>query len=221
MGEVTIDTVSRQLLIHSIFYFYGDAASGDIAAKIARDIESYWNAPDASVKIRNTLYKVNFRIEAHHAPGLDPEKVWYNDDPRLNFFRIEDFASGNISFVDGLNSNTGYFLLSNVRDSATTAPHEYGHTIGLDHPQVLDIRGQSVPGIMYPRGTICDPSFQYDPNAKPGEKGGTLDPRHRQVLPSDVADLKLSRLSFNENGRAILGGFTSLYHEKHTSGFQQ
>lgn len=221
MGEATLDTVSRQLIIHSIFYLYGDAASEAIAQKIALDIESFWNEPDASVKMKNDFYKVRFRIEAHYSPTLNPELVWYNDDPRLNFFRIELMANGNISFVDGLNSNTGYFQLDNVRDSATTAPHEYGHTLGLDHPHLLDIRGHATPGIMYPRGTICDPPFQYDPHAKPGEKGGTLDPRRRRVLPSDVEALKLSRLSFNENGKAMVGGFSSFYHEKHTSGFQQ
>lgn len=82
----------------------------------------------------------------------------------------------NISFVDGLNSNTGYFLLDNLLNGSTTAAHEFGHTLGLDHPHNLDIRGKGVPGIMYPRGTIVDPPYQYDPNAAPGKPGGTMNP---------------------------------------------
>jgi hypothetical protein len=68
---------------------------------------------------------------------------------------------------------------------------------------------------MFPRGTICDPQYQYDPNAHPGEKGGTLDPQWRRVLQSDVADLKLNKLSFDGNGVAVVGAFSSLYHSKH------
>jgi hypothetical protein len=121
----------------------------------------------------------------------------------------------NISFVDGIGSNTGYFKLDNLLQTSTTAAHEYGHTIGLIHPDNLDIRGKGIPGIMFPRGTICDPQFQYDPAAEPGKPGGTLNPQHRKVLQSDIEDLKLHRLFFNEKNRAIVGEFSSLYHEKH------
>ncbi len=99
-------------------------------------------------------------------PDLKPETVWYNDDPKLNFFRVEDYATGNISFVDAIGSNTGYLKLDNLLQTSTTIAHEYGHTLGCVHPQILDIRGGLEPAIMYPRGTICDPSLQYDPNAK-------------------------------------------------------
>ena len=83
-------------------------------------------------------------------------------NPRNNFFRIEEFATGNISFTDGIGSNSGYFKLENLYKGSTTAAHEYGHTIGLEHPVILDIRGKGQPGIMYPRGTLVDPQFQYD-----------------------------------------------------------
>ena len=49
------------------------------------------------------------------------------------------------------------FLVDNLKQTSTTAAHEYGHTIGLVHPDVLDLRGGRELGIMYPRGTICDP----------------------------------------------------------------
>lgn len=215
MGEASLHKSTQELIITSILYFYGDAADAPLAAQVAADIEQHWNEPQARVRIRNDWYTVRFRIEGIHEPALQPETVWYNDNPRYNYFRIEEFASGNISFVDGLGSNTGYFKRDNLSQTSTTAAHEYGHTIGLPHPEDLDIRGRSAPGIMYPRGTLVDPQFQYDPNVPAGQNGGTLNPIHRKVLPGDIDDLKLPRLDFNERGLAIVGGFSSLYHEKH------
>lgn len=215
MGEVELIKSSQQLIIRSDFYFYGDAASTAIAEQIAIDISSHWNEPAAQVRIGRTDYNVIFEINGRFIPDLDPEQVWYNDNPRLNFFRIEEYVMGNISFVDGLNCNTGYFKLQNLQQTSTTAAHEYGHTIGLDHPDDLDIRGKPFPGIMYPRGTICDPIFQYEAFAEPGKPGGTLDPKHRKVTQPDIDALKLHRLLFSENGFATLGGFSSIYHEKH------
>lgn len=215
MGEAELNKSLSLLTIHSTFLFYGEAATQELATKIAEDISHCWNQPQALVAIKTDVYTLRFNIEGIYTPDLDPEKVWYNDQPRLNFFRIEEFVIGDISFVDGVGSNTGYFKLANLLQTPTTAAHEYGHTIGLDHPTVLDIRGQDCPGIMYPRGTICDPKFQYDATALPGHVGGTLNPDCRKVLPADIEGLKLHKLLFNQQGLATVGEFSSMYHEKH------
>lgn len=215
MSLVTLNKQSRQLTIHSVFIIYGDAASDSVAQRIANDIDSHWNEPMPSINFRNDLYSVHFNTRGECQQDLKPETVWYNDNPELYFFRVEDFVIGNISFVDGLNSNTGYFKLDNLLQTSTTAAHEFGHCLGLEHPDELDIRGKGQPGIMYPRGTICDPQFQYDPAAVPLQPGGTLMPHHRIVSQGDIDGLRLSRLNFNEMGKASLGGFSSMYHEKH------
>jgi len=120
-------------------------------------------------------------------------------------------------FCDGINFNNGYFKRENLLNHSTTAAHEFGHTIGLDHPHNLDIRGKGTPGIMYPRGTLVDPQFQYYPDVAPGEKGGTLNPFTRKVLQTDIDDLHLDKLDFDKSGLAMVGGFTSMWHEKHMS----
>src|ERR1700744_3213294 len=215
MGEAELNIFSHRLTIRSILYFYWGAASRNLAIQIAEDIARAWNEPKGQVKIRGELSEVRFEIEGAYKPALPPAPVWHNTDPRLNFFRIEEFSLHDISSVDGLGCNTGYFKLSNLLNHSTTAAHEYGHTLGLDHPKDLDVRGKGQPGIMYPRGTLCDPAFQYDPAAAAGGPGGTLNPFTRKVLASDIAGLRLSRLSFDRRSLSILGEFSSFYHPKH------
>ena len=215
MGIAELHTSSHKLIIRSIFHFYGDASNENLSFQIAKDIETHWNEPIGTVRIKKNSFEVFFSIVGKYDPELLPETVWYNTNPSMNFFRIEEFSMNHISFVDGIRSNTGYFKLDNLLNNSTTAAHEYGHGLGLDHPSILDIRGQGQPGIMYPRGTICDPEFQYDALALPLKPGGTLNPFTRKVLPSDIDDLRLDRLSFDRRGFATIGGFSSLYHQKH------
>lgn len=215
MGEAELDIHSHRLTIRSTLHFYGGAASSNLAIQIADDIGTAWNAPEGRVKIRGGLYEVRFEIEGMYKPDLSPAAVWHNTDPRLNFFRIEEYSLHDISSVDGLGCNTGYFKLGNLLNHSTTAAHEYGHTLGLDHPKELDIRGKGQPGIMYPRGTLCDPEFQYDPAAPAGGPGGTLNPFKRKVLVTDIAGLRLSRLSWDKRSLSVLGEFSSFYHQRH------
>ena len=213
MGEAEINHHQKLITIHSIVFFYGNAANELLSYETAKDIEDHWNEAEGKILFRNHLYKVQFKIEGIHTPSLTPKDVYENSNPRNNYFRIEEYANGNISFVDGLGSNTGYFKLDNLINHSTTAAHEYGHTLGLDHPELLDIRGRGIPGIMYPRGTIVDPPFQYNPYAAPLEPGGTINPFTRKVLQQDIDSLRLYQLSFNEKGFATVGGLSSLWHD--------
>jgi hypothetical protein len=215
MGEAEIKPGIHQLCIHSTLFFYGNAASDALSLAIAKDIADHWNEAKGNVRMKNVVYDVVFEIEGILAKSLTPEMIFENNNRRNNYFRIEAFASGNISFVDGVGSNTGYFLLDNLLNNSTTAAHEYGHTIGLDHPEILDIRGKGTPGIMYPRGTIVDPQFQYSPIAAPLAPGGTINPFTRKVLQEDIDNLQLSRLPYNRSGVAMIGNFTNIWHHRH------
>ena len=216
MGSAELDIYQQQLFIYSTFITYGNAANSEITELIREEIETMWNEPAAGLKLHHSVFTVVFRIQASYNPSISPIDIFQNLDPRNNYFRIEEFAHGNISFVDGLNCNSGYFKLENLYKGSTTAAHEYGHTLGLNHPKDLDIRGLGAPGIMYPRGTLVDPPFQYDPSKPAGVTGGTMHPMYRKVKLEDIEALKLHRLEFHD-GKAVLGDFTNVWHNNHAN----
>jgi len=214
MGEAEIDSIGRTIIISSHIITYGSEATEEVTERMRREIETMWNEPNAFIYLLNDSYKIIFQITAETRKNISELEILQNTDSRNNYFRIEKFAHGSISFVDGLGCNSGYFLLENLYEGSTTAAHEYGHTIGLDHPDELDIRGEGVPGIMYPRGTLVDPQFQYDPAIPAGMKGGTMHPMYRKVRQKDIESLKLNKLRFINNN-AIIGTFTNVYHWSH------
>jgi hypothetical protein len=214
MVSVVLDKIHRQMDLHATVVTYGNASSSAITRQIAEEIEVMWNEARGMVELKGVPFAVNFRIRPLWMPDLNAEVIFENTDPAINYYRIEEFVFGNISFVDGLGSNSGYFKLENLYTGSTTAAHEFGHGLGLDHPIDLDIRGKGRPGIMYPRGTWVDPAYQYDSTARPGDPGGTMHPMHRRVLSGDIKLLGLHRLDF-VNGRTVLGGFSNVFHTDH------
>lgn len=214
MGSVEVE--QQQIFICSHIITYGNAATTALTEQIREEIETMWNEPAASLSLHGFTFRIGFRITASFHPHITDIDIYQNTDPKNNYFRIEEYAQGNISFVDGPGCNSGYFKLENLYKGSTTAAHEYGHTLGLDHPEELDLRGKGVPGIMYPRGTLVDPQYQYDPLKPAGETGGTMHPMYRKVLQADIEALKLYRLDYT-NGKAILGDFTNFWHPDHST----
>lgn len=214
MGEAEINHYDKTLTIYSNVITYGNSANEEVTQRIRSEIETMWNEPQAVLYLNHEHYRVQFSITSTFKKDLDQMEVIQNVDPRNNYFRIEDFVHGNISFVDGLGCNTGFFLIDNLYDGSTTSAHEYGHTLGLPHPGDMDFRDRGRPGIMYPRGTLVDSKFQYDPTKPAGTTGGTMHPMHRHVRSEDIEDLKLHKLRFHNN-KAIVGAFTNIYHWPH------
>ena len=213
MGIVEIN--NNMISIFANLYFYGYAANEILSKQIADDINNQWTLHNGKTNINGETYLFTMNVTGFYSPSIRQTDVNENTNPSNNYFRIEEYAEGNISFVDGINSNTGYFKLDNVLHHSTTAAHEFGHTLGLVHPSILDIRGHGLPGIMHPRGTVCDAQYQYDPNAQPLAPGGTMNPQCRKVLQQNIDELFLQKLHFNENGNAVLGDFTSEWHYAH------
>ncbi len=212
----TVEIVFPQITIRSHIITYGNAANAAVTELIRDEIETMWNEPAGTIRWKGKELVVVFSITGSCEPAIEPAAIYQNTNPRNNYFRIEEFAQGNISFVDGIGCNSGYFKLENLYKGSTTAAHEYGHSIGLHHPTDLDLRGKGLPGIMYPRGTLVDPQYQYNPDGAAGDSnnGGTMHPKYRKVLRGDIALLNLHKLSF-ENDRAIIGEFSSIWHPDH------
>jgi hypothetical protein len=216
MGIIELDQQTSRLHIVSSIFLYGNAISEQIRSEMEEEINTLWNEPRSLLWLHEYPYLVCFNVKIFLFPDLKMHDILTNRNPRNNYFRIEEFAHGNISFVDGLGCNSGYFKFDNLYKGSTTAAHEYGHTLGLPHPEDLDIRGKGRPGIMYPRGTLVDAEYQYDPSAQAGAPGGTLYPIHRRVLPGDIEDLNL--LQHIENSTEVIGRFSAVYHEQHDEG---
>ncbi len=210
----TAEITNHQLTICSHIITYGNAADEALTAMMREEIEMMWNEPKGTYMLDSSQIDVRFLITASFQPVITDIDIYQNTDPRNNYFRVEEFAHGNISFVDGISCNTGYFKLENLYKGSTTAAHEYGHTLGLKHPYDLDLRGKGIPGIMYPRGTLVDNIYQYEPDKPAGVKGGTMHPMYRKVLQEDIDNLQLHRLHF-DNAKAIIGEFTSVWHPNH------
>ncbi len=215
MGELELNTTTKELFIHSTIFLYGNMANDELALQVAQEITDCWNEPAGIVRLEGQLYRVIFKTDGVWSKSMTQQQVIENTNPRNNYFRVEEYSSLDISFVDFINCNTGYFKLANLLNQSTTAAHEYGHTLGLEHPENLDIRGEGQPGIMYPRGTLVNPEYQYEFDAPPGQKGGTLNPAFRKVTQSDIDNLRLHKTVFTKQGSGIIGGFTNVYHEPH------
>ncbi|MBK7139883.1 MAG: hypothetical protein IPH74_13070 [Bacteroidetes bacterium] len=116
-----------------------------------------WSEPKGKILLNNEVYTISFMTTWQYEPELNRDDIIYNNNPRNNYFRIEEYSKIQISMVDDLGSNSGYFLKANLYEGSTTAAHEFGHTMGLRHPQIMDIRGQA--GIMYPEARSLTQNF--------------------------------------------------------------
>lgn len=213
MGTIEIDTASKIITIEANIICYGNAASYDVASLIAEEIETMWSEPNAIVELNSTSYFVRFIAHAQYNSFLHPDSILENQNPKNNYFRIEEYSKIDISCVDAIGSNTGYFKLANLYKGSTTAAHEFGHSLGLIHPKELNIVGKGRPSIMYPRGSLVDQEFQNDVTAQPGGPGGTLNPQSRKVMQVDIDNLQLNKLI--ERDIFVVGKFTNQYHEAH------
>ncbi|RRB06819.1 hypothetical protein [Larkinella rosea] len=212
----------QTITVFTELYLYGSVATDELANRIAYNVVRVWDRPEIILSLDDVDFLIRFQVIGMYVD--DPRPLLHkNRDYKKMFFRIEtetDNSLGGISYMDGLNSNTGFFRLDNVGfEGSTTEAHEIGHGWGLvpgtpdGHPQNLNLIGRGQPGIMYPRGTLVDPEYQWNPSARPGEFGGTLKPDKRVATLEDIAMLGLDQLDYDWQGRARLGGLTNVYHD--------
>ncbi|NEW84802.1 MAG: hypothetical protein GZ094_20875 [Mariniphaga sp.] len=217
-GEVVIGEQNKTVTITSNVILYGSSGSAALAKSTASDIQNQWNAASGKTTIGGTEYSVKFAVNGSYNANLKESDVAGNTDIKNNYFKVVESGIA-ISFADGVGSNTGEFLLKNISsDGSTTEAHEFGHGWGAvkgtadGHPVDKDLRGEGQPSMMNARGTIVDAQYQYDPKAKPGEKGGTINPDRRNVTQQDINYLSLDKLKYDKNGKGNLGTLSNDYH---------
>ena len=198
---------SNQIRIASCLFLYGSEANQQIGEQIIEEINSMYNEPKATAVINGQNMRVVFDISFEIVAPLEAMDLAASNDSYFNnFIRIESENHITRSFMGfGLGDNAGHWLTSDNLGTSTTAAHEFGHSLGLDHPANPDFRGSSSPPpIMAARGSLVDPQYQWNKFAKAGEYGGTMNPVHRRVAKEEIA-LIMEGLTFEETETYYIG----------------
>lgn len=166
------DEANKTLTVRSHFYFYG-LIDQNLSKDIATEINEVWNARRHQVMLNKVSYDLVFRITSSVVDIEEARDISYLANPMNNFVRIMEKANTSItsSFMVG-HTNSGVWLLSNQLGVNKTAAHEYGHSLGLDHPEGDNYEG--IPRIML---------TQF--------YGRDLNLSDREVLEVDIAELKI------------------------------
>lgn len=186
--------------------FYGAQATEELAKKIESEIRDMYHEPEAFITLNEETYAVRMAIDYEVVSFEEVLPLAYkNTNFRYNFIRLETQNHVTRSFMGfGLGDNVGHWITSDNLGESTTAAHEFGHALGLDHPERVDFRGAGNPGIMAPRGTLVDAHLQWNPLVAAGEYGGTLNPLHRRVQAYEIEAI-FNGLVFDDNGYAEIG----------------
>lgn len=203
-AEVTIDPVNKVIIISSHLVFYGSDANLEISEAASNEIQRVWNEPNAVIIYKGESFRLNFLITSEVVSYERLADMTRNNrSAKVNFIGVTrvQTASG-----FSLGGNSGFFLLADNIGTSTTAAHEYGHGLGLSHPDRYDVRGTGRPRMMQPNGSWVDHEFQIDPNAKAGTFSGVIDTSKRKVLQDDLIELeqRLNYISF-QVGKGSLG----------------
>jgi hypothetical protein len=202
---------SKIVTISAKLIFYGSQATEELAQKIANEIREMYHEPKACIPFNGEAYEVRLRIDYEVVSVEEAFLLAQNNTNfRYNFIRLEAQNHITRSFMGfGLGDNAGHWITSDHLGESTTAPHEFGHALGLDHPNQIDFRGLGNPGIMAPRGTIVDAHLQWNPVVAAGEYGGTLKPFHRRVQAYEIEAI-FEGLEFDNNGYAEIGHLSNV-----------
>lgn len=203
----TLLSHQNEIQISARLYFYGSEATDELAAKIVQEINTMYNEANAQIMVAGRSFQVRFEVEYALIFGDELVQLAVNNrDYRNNFIRLEKQNTTTRSFMGfGLGDNAGHWITSDQLGVSTTAAHEFGHSLGLDHPLQTDFRGSDAPPpIMAPRGTWVLPHYQWNPLVAAGEYGGTMNPIHRKVSVAEIQEV-LANARFSPEGVALIG----------------
>lgn len=195
------NTASKKITVFARMVYSGSALTDTLAASATEEIDRMWNESPTEIALDGTKYSVEFVID-YQMPGQALKQA---KSCALNFIQILDpLSAGDRSYYRGLGSQYGVFYTSDEMGISTTAAHEFGHGLKLDH-NPGDQRRADVPGIMFARGTLVRQPFQWDPAALPGKPGGSLKPHNRKVRSEDINAIPFQSVVFGPNGLGCIG----------------
>jgi hypothetical protein len=211
----------KEIVVSAKLWFYGSFASPDLVSKIVDEIISQYNEARGKVLAKETdgniaTYLIRFEIDSAIV-SVDEvfDLVQTNTDYRNNYIRIEQENILKRSFMGNeLGGNIGHWLIGDNLGESTTAAHEFGHSLGLDHPTDVDLRTRELPPpMMAPRGTLVQPRFQWNPTVNAGEFGGTMKPIYRKVCAEEVTQIFVGK-TFSADGTLNLGILSNLVYDE-------
>ena len=198
-GEVVYDEKTGVATVTAKLYFYGGAANSELSGKIAAGIASQWNGAHASIDYKGKQYKVKFKIFYETVTEKEAFKLANdNTSAKNNFIRVENGPEGDSSYTlsDGRygGGNSFWFNTKDDLGSTTTAAHEFGHGLGLSHPEKDLSNETSRPDIMIPRQTPYGKFWSIK------NKGGkrVVNPNARRVTPQNVDDAYMENFGNNK-----------------------
>ena len=206
---------SHSVNLTAHIYFYGEAATENLIKSATNEINQYWNGGshlDSNYLLllthlggatENFNMQVTSEIVTAEQAALMQS---HSPNPDSNFIELRNgnTAAGDRSYMDQICGNTGIWFASDDLGKSTTAAHEFGHGLCLEHPDSDDLRGTEQPPVMAPRVTLVDAIYQWDLNAQAGAAGGTMSPYQRRVIQNDIDRMPLATLKFDSNGFAFL-----------------
>ncbi|CAF3303933.1 unnamed protein product [Rotaria socialis] len=211
-GEASINKQSKTITVEQHLVFYGSKAETKLSRVTANEIATQYNNANAKVNIGGVEYSVKFKVTYGTVTEADATKMAStNTSAKNNFIRVEENNTRHNRSFNEIGENNGFMNTDDNLGTSTTAPHEIAHGYGLTH-SAGDQRGSGQPDIMAARGTLVDAKYQYDPKAKAGAAGGTINPATRQVTQGNVSDM-FKRVTFDKNGKADIGKATNRIYE--------
>ena len=211
-GEASINKQAKTITVTQKLIFYGSKAETKLSKAIANEIASQYNSANGKVTIDGVEYKVKFKVTYETVTEAEATKMAStNTSAKNNFIRVEKNNSRYSRSFNEIGENSGFMNTDDNLGTSTTAPHEIGHGYGLLHSDG-DQRGDGQPDIMAARGTLVDPKYQYNPKAKAGEAGGTINPATRKVTQENITDM-FKGVKFDKFGKANIGKATNRIYD--------